>query len=265
MERIDAPTRKHPEHEQLERRDHDQGDADPDRRARQPAARNRDRAEQQAEKQERERAAAERQRREHDREPHAPHLKGAHCPEHEHEPERVAVQPGEERRRSADREDPGRPQRRLAPLLPRDRGEQERRDDRSPEHERRVTHQGCGQVVDEAVVRNRILARVPEVVPENRAVLDEQRAVKVHRGITGSRAQGEEEHADEPGHPGADHALSPESGLDWQTGGASVERARPPAEHTRTIAGRDEEPMSPRGSRDAAAGRSGFGGPLDRA
>ena len=167
MERIDAPARKQPEHEQLERRDRDQGDADPDRRARQPPTRNRDRAEQQAEKQERERATAERQRREHDREPHAPHLQRAHRPEHEHEPERVAVQPGEERRRSADREDPGRPERRLAPLLPRDRrrtGTSRRPPPRT--RAERYPTSGSGQVVDEAVVGDRILARVPEVVPE---------------------------------------------------------------------------------------------------
>src|SRR5262249_14333892 len=154
----------------------------------QPAASGEDGEKEEAEKREREWAEAERGRREDECEDHALPLQRPCCAERGREPERVAIQTGEEGSRCANAERPARPGRVVSPPAPCDRGEEQRGHDRSREHERQVPDQGRRQVIEEAVRGERVVAGVPVVVPQQCALANEERAVEVDSRISWRRS-----------------------------------------------------------------------------
>ena len=113
--------------------------------------------------------------------------------EHGRKRNRVAVQAGEERRRRADSEDAGSARPPARPTRGRaiDAKSTRRRHGRA-EHERHVADDRGRQVVEQAVGGKGIVAGVPEVVPEEGAVANEERPVEVDRRVAGRRAEGEE-------------------------------------------------------------------------
>src|SRR5581483_402154 len=140
-------------------------------------------------------------------------------------PEREQGERHAEREREGGREDEAgpddgeraaRPARRRAELAPADDGEGERCgrdgcDGQEPDPEQR--REG---VVEQAVGDERVPARVPEVVPEDEAVMDEERPLVEVRGQVASRRAGpDEDRRDERGRPGDERSLTRE----WRRAG----------------------------------------------
>src|SRR5262249_29563230 len=80
-----------------------------------------------------------------------------------------------------------------SPFATSDRREENRRSHGRGEYQREVADECRGDVVEEAVRRQRIVARVPEVVPDERAASGEERPVEVDRRMARSRAEREQE------------------------------------------------------------------------
>ena len=190
VERVGAGgAREDHEREQLDPRRDAEADAEPDVTARDPALRDRVRADDQAEERERKRAEADGERGHERRETKPPQLQQLERGEHRREAERVRVEAGEHRRRGEHAEDARRPERRPAPLPPHDRGEEDCRCDSRDEDERQVPDERGREVVEEAVRRERVRARVPEVVPDERAVADEERPVEMDGSVARAPAR----------------------------------------------------------------------------
>ncbi len=137
-----------------------------------------------------------------------PQLQQLERREHRSEAERVRVEPGEHRRGREHAEDARRPERRPAPLPQRDRREEDGRGDGGGEDERQVPDERRREVVEEAVRGERVRPGVPEVVPDERAVADEERAVEVDGGVAGSGADREHERRDDGGQRSAEQQLA---------------------------------------------------------
>ncbi len=92
------------------------------------------------------------------------------------------------------------------------------RDDDRNEDERLVPDERRREVVEEAVRDERVLACVPEVVPDVDALADEQRSVEVRRRVTG-RGNRRDEH-------GRPHARQKRGKQDVAPGGAQGARGQ---------------------------------------
>ena len=174
-ERKAAAARKQPPEDELEQ------PGEPDAEERNPvppergALRERHAGDHDHEQQERERARREGQRRERGEAPAGSRLERPDRQQRERDPERERKRRGEDDPGPDDGEAPARPACRRAPLAPehdreRERGERDRRHREQPDPEQRGE-----RVVEEAVGDEAVAARVPEVVPEHEAVLEEQR------------------------------------------------------------------------------------------
>ncbi len=142
------------------------------------------------------------------REPEAAQLEQLERPEHRGEAERVRVLACEQRRRGEHAEDARRPERIPPPFPQRDRGEEHGRGDGGGEDERQVPDERGREVVQEAVRGERVRARVPEVVPDQRAVADEECPVQVNRSIPRGRPDGEHEPCEDGGQRSGEQQLA---------------------------------------------------------
>ena len=170
---------------------------EPEAAARNPATRDRVRDDDEAEECEGERAEPDREDRRDDRPAVPVHLEELERGEHRREPERVRVEAGEHRRGRKHRKHARRPERRATPLPRRDRREEDRRRDRGGEDEREIPDNDRREVVEEAVRRERVPARVREVVPDEDPVPDEPRPVQVNAGVARPRAEANDERRDD--------------------------------------------------------------------
>ncbi len=198
-ERVVAFAREELQREQLDGSDSGDGRAEDERAPPQPAADEEERQEDEAQEHERERAEAERQCRGASGGPAAPPLQSAQRAEPCREPEGIAVGPEEDRAGREHAKDASGPAPGRAPLAL-DQGREERGGkDNCREHERQIPDQRGRQVVEEAVGGERIVPAVPEVVPDEHALPDEQRPVEVGRGVAGLRSQYDEKGCDGAG------------------------------------------------------------------
>ena len=149
----------------------------------------------QAEEEERERRQPERKDGQPRREPRPPELQSLQRTEARGEAGRIRIGPREERSADDDGEHAGRPARRLPPLPAGQRGEQGGRGDDGDQRDDVVPDEACGEVVEQAVSDQRVVARVPERVPDEDAVAHELGAVEVRRQVARRRA---EEHEGDP-------------------------------------------------------------------
>ena len=121
-----------------------------------------------------------------------PSLEGLERTESGGEAGRVRIRPREQRAAGDHGEDARGPASGGAPLPLGERGEERRGRDHRPECDDVVPDQGRGEVVEEAVGEERVVARVPERVPHEDAVLDELGAVQVSRQIARRRPEEDE-------------------------------------------------------------------------
>ena len=198
MEREDAGARPWEEDERghLDPRRDGEPDGEPDVAARDLPASDGVRPDDEAEEGEGERAEADRERGEDRRQPRPPQLEQLERREHCSEAEGVRVEPGEQRRSGEHAEHARRPDRGPSPLPQRDGREEDGGGDRGGEDERQVPNERGRKVVEKAVRGEWVRPRVPEVVPDERAVADEERPVEVHRRIPRRRPDGEHEPRD---------------------------------------------------------------------
>ena len=139
-----------------------------------------------------ERARRERQCGAGERERAATALQRGDRGEQQRDPEHVRVETRQQRQRRGGREGPRGPARVTPPLARRDRGEQRTRSGCAGDDEHRQADHGGEHGSEQAVGDEGIGARVPVVVPEQHAVADQGRAIRVCGEILGRRS--EEEH-----------------------------------------------------------------------
>ena len=165
-------------------------------------ARERHGEQREAEEQESKRTEADRQRRANRSDPGTSKLERAERAQQARNPDRERVGAGEDRSRCGDGEDQRWPVGVAAPLLPRDRREERRRQDDCSHREPDVADDAREEVVEEAVRRDGVMAREPEVVPDEDVVPYEIRAIKVRRRVSPCRAQRGQPDSDQGGETG---------------------------------------------------------------
>ena len=109
-------------------------------------------------------------------------------------------------------EDARGPPRGAPPLPERERREEHRGRDGGGEHERQVPDERRREVVEEAVRRERVRPGVPEVVPDERAVADEERPVQMNRRIPRSGPDRVNERRERSGQGSGEHQLTAAGG-----------------------------------------------------
>ena len=138
---------------------------------------------------ERERAKAECEPGGNDRKGRAPGLQRLQRAEPGGDPDCIRIGAREERPASRDRERTGRPAGLWPPPTLDERREESGRDDHGRDCEWLVAHEGRGEVVEQAVGEERVVARVPVRVPEEHSVANELGAVEVGRKVAGRRPE----------------------------------------------------------------------------
>ena len=167
--------REGPQHERLEQDDREQPGAGGDLQPALRAAAERQPDDDQHEQEEGDRARRGGQRGERGEAPGTPGLERPEREQRERGAEREREGGGEDDPRPDDREGAARPACARAPLAPDDHGEGERRRRDRRDGEQPDAESGRERVVEQAVGDEAVAARVPEVVPEGEAVVQEQR------------------------------------------------------------------------------------------
>ena len=177
-ERIHARAREYQQRDdRLERCEPAQTRADDHERAAATAAGERDRQSNAEQEQECERAGRERECRTGQRQTAPPQLKGGDGAEEKRDSERIGIEAGEQRKRGSSRERAGRPARVSPPLARRDQGEEPAGRCRAGDQQRPNADQRRKRRLEDAIGDERVVARVPVVVPQQHALTDERRAI----------------------------------------------------------------------------------------
>ena len=151
------------------------------------ASRERDSRQQHDEQEESEWACSKSQKREAREHPSPVPLQRPQRQQRQGHPQHERIRGRDDEQRPDQRERPDRPAAVRLPLVPHDSGECDHCDGHGEDREEFDPDRGRQGVVQEAVVHEAVAARVPEVVPEHEAVLDEQRALVDVGGEIGSR------------------------------------------------------------------------------
>ena len=161
-----------------------------------------------------------------DAEPAAATLEAPERGEKRREAETEGVGAGEHRGADADREHTRRPAGGLPPLRDRDRREQCCRGDDGKQDERHAAHERRRQRREHAVGSERIVTAVPEVVPDEGAVADQELSVEVSRSVAGRWAEHRQGQRDRAGDRGGAEHLAPGERGSARALGSSRRRSR---------------------------------------
>ena len=220
-ERVRAAAREEDERCELDRRDPGQR-RDERHGVRAHPADERECDQDDAEEDERERTEPERERRGAGCQPPAVALQEPERAQAGGKAQRIAVRPHEDRPGREHGERARRPVARRSPLPFDDRGEERRGHDDGGEHERHVPDESGRKVVEEAVGGERVVAAVPEVVPDVHALLDQERPVEMRRRVAGRGRERDEKRGAREGEAARDQDLAPRRDQAGDGGGHRV-------------------------------------------